>query len=183
MTAERFPKNKWRRLPKRAAPHHQGALVSVQVRGGTGLGHVRLLSRNGFLFLLLEPVLSDLEDQALQGEDDQAQTGSQTCCRLRSVCGFMLIKSSAIKSGKWSELSLEKTLEYKCCGYLEVMPAAGRQLFPVSEEVASKQQRRHKQRFTSNSLIIKLFLLCERLFKLFLMKYCYESILFISWSA
>lgn len=100
MTAERFPKNKWRRLHKRAAPHHQGVLVSAQVRGGTGLGHVRLLSRNGFLFLLLEPVLSDLEDQALRGEDDQAQTGSQTCCRLRSVYGFMLIKRSAMKSGK-----------------------------------------------------------------------------------
>ncbi len=46
--------------------HHQGALVAVQVRGRTVFGHVGLLGRFVILFLLFEPVLSDLEDQALQ---------------------------------------------------------------------------------------------------------------------
>lgn len=59
-----------------ARSHHQGGLVSAQVRGRTVLGHVGGFSRFVLLGLLFEPGLSDLEDQALQDKSRETPLSS-----------------------------------------------------------------------------------------------------------
>lgn len=133
--------------------HHQGSLVAAQVGGGALLGHVGLFGHLGFLLLLFNPVESDLQDQTLQ-EVTRQEVGAAVVSlpvepTIQPVCLFVFVATYCLKLPIYMySLYLSFSIVYlfvyllalsfgwnDFLRYLQVMPAAGCQLFPVGQEV------------------------------------------------